>query len=610
MGGHRNRILRVDLSNGAFSEDTLSQGLIHDYIGGRGFGAKLLWDDIRAGADPLGKDNEIIFMAGPLAGTSAQSMARWKIYFKSPLTGGAFKSSGGGHFASELKFAGFDGVAVRGIAEKPVYILIRDGKYELKDASLYWGMDCDDTHDLLREELNDPRLRMACIGPAGERGVKVAGVFSDRRAAARGGGGAAMGMKNLKAVVVRGTDRHIDIADPEGFQEAVREQVEFFQGNPSYEARRQSGTRHNEFTNVLGMYPTHNFQDGTLPDWEKIDKPEWDSLTYRHTACFGCMLRCGAVVKKATGKYAGAWTEGPEYETIWGFSGPMGVVDSGLIIAADQMCDRLGLDTISVASTIGFAYELFERGIITKEDTGGMELVYGSDKYVTKLIEQIAYREGFGNVLADGSREAAKRIGKNAIDYAIQVKGLELPAYDPRGAKAHGLNLLTSNNGADHCNGYAPQEMFGLPIPFKADRFSTERKGELAKYNQDKQAMVETGTLCVFAANMMSPEMYGKLISTAVGVKDFADPKYLWTVGERIFNLEKMFNVREGFNKKDDVFPGRLTKETMPNGTAKGQVFEADVLLPDYYKARGWDANGVPTREKLNELGLGFTLKK
>jgi aldehyde:ferredoxin oxidoreductase len=274
------------------------------------------------------------------------------------------------------------------------------------------------------------------------------------------------------------------------------------------------------------------------------------------------------------------------------------------------MCDRLGLDTISVGATIGFAYELYERGIITKEDTGGMELVYGSDKHVLDLIRQIAYREGFGNVLAEGSRGAARQIGKNAMDYAIQVKGLELPAYDPRGAKAHGLNLLTSNNGADHCNGYASQEMFGVPFPFKVDRFATDKKGFLCKWNQDRQAWLETGTLCVFAGGMMSPELYGKLVSTLTGVKDFNDPAYLGKVGERIYNLERMFNVREGFNRKDDVFPDRLTRETMPNGSARGQVFEADVMLPDYYQARGWDANGIPTAAKLQELGLGFTIKK
>lgn len=413
-----------------------------------------------------------------------------------------------------------------------------------------------------------------------------------------------MGMKNLKAVAVRGTERTVDVADRDGFLAAVKEQVDTFRINPGYVSRREHGTRHNEFTNLLGMYPTHNFQDGIMPGWETIDSPEWTSLTARHLACHNCMLRCGAITKKSTGKYAGAWTEGPEYETIWSFSGPFGVADSGLIVAADQMCDNLGLDTISVGNAIGFAYELYERGIISKEDTGGMELIYGKADHVMELVRQIAYREGFGEVLADGTREAAKRIGKGAEKYAMQVKGLEIPAYDPRGAKAHGLNLMTSNNGADHCNGYARQEMFGSPVPFKADRFSLENKGALCKWNQDSTAFLETGILCVFATGMVSEELYSSLISTATGVKDFADPEYMMKVGERIFNLERMFNIREGFGKKDDVFSARITKESMPNGTAAGQVFEAELLLKDYYKARGWDANGVPTRAKLAELGL------
>ena len=610
MGAYRNKILRVDLTNSKLWIETLSEPLIHDYIGGRGFGIKLLYDDVKTGCDPLGANNEIIFMAGPLAGTAAQSFARWKIFFKSPLTGGIFKSSGGGHFAAELKFAGFDAIAVTGKAEKPVYLWVHDGNYELRDASYLWGLGCNDTHTLIREELNDPRVRLVCIGPSGERAVKIAGVFSDRRSAARGGGGAVMGMKNLKAIAVRGTERAVPVADKDTFREAVKEQVDAFRASPSYAARREHGTRHNEFTNLLGMYPTHNFQDGTLPDWEKIDAPEWTRLTARHIACHGCMLRCGAITKVDSGKYAGSWTEGPEYETIWGFSGPMGVVDSGMIIAADSMCDNLGLDTISVASTIGFAYELYERGIIGKEDTGGLELVYGKGDHVLELIRQIAYREGFGNLLAEGSREAARRIGKNSEQYAMQVKGLEIPAYDPRGAKAHGLNLLTMSIGADHCSGYSRQEIFGLSKPFEVDRFATERKGELCKYNQDETALLETGILCTFATGLVTPEIYAKLISTATGVKDFADSAYLWQVGERIFNLERMFNTREGFNKKDDVFPSRITNETMPNGTAKGQVFETDKLLSDYYKVRGWDDNGIPTRAKLNELGLGFTLGK
>lgn len=607
MTGYMNRILRVDLSNRSFSEEPLSKELIHDYIGGRGFGTKLLYDDLEAGVDALGAENEIVFMAGPLAGTNAQSFARWKIFFKSPLTGTVFKSSGGGHFAAELKFAGFDGIVVKGIADKPVYLWVHDGKYELRDATSLWGLGCNDTHTLIREELNDPRVRLTCIGPAGEHGVKIAGVFSDRRAAARGGGGAAMGAKNLKAIAVRG-NQEVTAADREAFHSAVSEQIKTFRTHPSFESRSNYGTRHNEFTNILGMYPTKNFSDGVLSDWEKIDQPEFSSLLARHIACYRCILRCGAITKVNKGKYSGAWTEGPEYETIWGFSGPIGVADSGLIIKADNLCDDLGLDTISVASSIGFAYELYERGLITKEDTGGIELTYGNGDPVPGLIRQIAYREGLGNLLADGTREAAHQIGKGAEQYAMQVKGLEIPAYDPRGAKAHGLNMLTANIGADHCSGYAGQEIFGAPVPRKVDRFSVEDKGSLTMWNQDKMAFLETGILCVFAATILTPELYGKLLSTVTGIKDFADPAYLWRAGERIFNLERMFNVREGFSKKDDVYPERITKEAMASGPSAGQVFEIEPLLKDYYQARGWDENGIPGQAKLNELGLGFTL--
>jgi len=277
------------------------------------------------------------------------------------------------------------------------------------------------------------------------------------------------------------------------------------------------------------------------------------------------------------------------------------------------MCDDLGLDTISTGNAIGFAYELYDRGIITKKDTGGLELKFGNNKPVMELIRQIAYREGLGDILAEGVREAARRIGKSAEQYAIHSKGLELPAYDPRGAKAHGLNLMTSNIGADHNSGYASQEIFGSPVPRAVDRFAVESKGELTKWNQDLTALLETGILCSFMPSMgMVPEdLYGRLVSSATGMKEFADTAYLWKVGERIYNLERMFNVREGFSSKDDAFPKRFSTEPMPAGPSAGQVFEAEALLRDYYRARGWDIKtGIPTKAKLNELGLGFTASK
>ena len=612
MGGYKNCILRVNLTERRFSEEPLSEKLIHDYIGGRGFGAKLLYDDLKPNVDPLGEDNELIFLAGPLAGTKAQSFGRWKVFFKSPLTGTGFKSSGGGYFASELKFAGLDGIIVEGKSEKPVYLWLRNGHYEFRDATYLWGLNCTDTHTLIREELKDPRIRMACIGPSGEHGVKISGIFSDRRTAARGDGGAVMGSKNLKAIAIRGNGR-VEPADQEAFAAAVKEQITICRNSPMFKPWSTRGTQSSEFTNVLGIFPTRNFREGVQPNWENIEGAEYDKLRVGKSGCYACILRCGSIAKTAKlGMYNNrtTWTEGPEYETIWAFSGPMGVADIDLTIAADSLCDNLGLDTISVGNVIGFAYELYERGIITKKDTGGIELTYGNAHQVLGLIEQIAHREGFGDILADGARVAARRIGKGAEEYAMEVKGLEMPGYDPRGAKSQGLSMLTTNIGADHNSGYANQEIFGSTVPKRVDRVAIEGKGELTKWNQDYNAMIETGIMCAFipVLGMISPELYAKLISSVTGVKDFADPAYLWKAGERIFNLERMFNVREGFSKKDDVYPARF-KEAMPSGPSAGQVFETETLLSDYYKARGWDPEtGIPTIAKLKEWGMDFTV--
>lgn len=504
FGAYKNRILRVNLTNRTFSEQPLSDELIYQYIGGRGFGAKLLYDDLKPGIDPLGEENEIISLVGPMTGTNTQSAHRWKVTFKSPLTGAYFTSSAGGFFAAEQKAAGYDVIIIKGVADKPVFLWVDDGKCELRDATYLWGLDCDDTHTLIREELHDPRIRIACIGPAGENGVKYAGVFTDRRAAGRGGGGAAMGAKNLKAIAIRGTGK-VKVADPEAFKKAAREQIQLIKVNKRVKHFSVTGTQMGgEAMNLKGMFPTRNFQEGVLPNWENnIDGYAYDARRVRKTGCYGCMIRCGSITKVNTGNYSGAWSEGPEYETIWAFTGPAATPDADLTIAADKLCDDLGLDTISTGNTIGFAYELYERGIITRDDTDGLELTFGNEKPVLELIRQIAYRQGLGDLLAEGTREAARRIGKGAEQYTMQVKGLELPAYDPRGAKAHGLNLLTSNLGADHNYGYAMQEMFGVLVPIAVDdRFAVENKGYLTKWNQDNIALMSTGIFCNFIRDM------------------------------------------------------------------------------------------------------------
>jgi aldehyde:ferredoxin oxidoreductase len=422
-----------------------------------------------------------------------------------------------------------------------------------------------------------------------------------------------MGAKNLKAIAVRGK-LPMEYSDPAGFAEASKAWMEAIRTDRGYPHFSETGTQGTVgLTNSLGIFPTKNFREGVLTGYEALDGAEFKKVRVRKTACHNCMLHCPSIIHINSGKWAGTWSEGPEYETIWGFSGPIGVADLGLTVAADHLCDRLGLDTMSCAVSIGFAYELYEKGLITKSDTGGLELTYGNGDAALKLVEMISARQGIGDLLAEGVRTMSNKLGRGTEKFAMHVKGLEFPAYDPRGAKAHGLSLMTLSIGADHNSGYSFQEIFGTRYKGqKIDRFAVEGKGELTKWNQDFTATQETGILCNFAGGYMkgNHQMFGKLLSTATGVKDFEDEAYLWKVGERIFNLEQMFNVREGFSRKDDVFPDRIVKETLPSGLSAGKTFEADALLADYYKQRGWDSNGIPTEAKLQELGLGFTIKK
>jgi len=610
MTAYKRRILRVDLTNHKFYEEPLSDELIHNYIGGRGFGIRMLYDELKPGVDALGPDNKIIFLTGPLAGTGFQSFSRIKVFFKSPLTGTCFRTAAGGSFAPELKFAGFDGVIIEGTSDKPVYLWIHQGRYEFRDATYLQGLDCVDTHTLIREELHDPLIRIACIGPAGDNKVKYACIMTDRRAAGRGGGGAVMGAKNLKAIAVRGHEK-VTVADTEAFRMVLKKQIDIYRGSSQFESFSKQGTQFPEFTNILGMFPTRNFREGVLQGWEKIEAINYDSLRVRDTSCHKCMIHCGNLCKVNSGKYKGWWSEGPEYETAWVFTGPIACTNIGLTVAGDRVCDDLGLDTISAGSSIGFAYELYEKGFLTKKDLDGMELIYGDTDPVLPLLRKIAYREGIGDVLAEGVREAAHRIGKGTDYFAIHVKGLELPGYDPRGAKAHGLNMMTTSIGADHNSGYSGEELFSTPYRGqKINRFTVEGKAEITKHHQDFMAIRDSGIQCGFAGLFMREiQIFSELLSTATGIRDFTDTHYLWLVGERINNLERMFNVREGFGRQDDCMPKRITNETLPDGPSAGSVFEAEELLNDYYQVRGWDIEtGIPTETKLRELGLDFTL--
>jgi aldehyde:ferredoxin oxidoreductase len=605
--GYAGKVLRVNLSTGTTTTEDLNEDAARLFIGGRGLGAKYLFDEVPAGTDPLGEDNKLYFLTSPLAGTTAQSSSRWMVVTKSPQTGMFIRSTGGAQFGHELKSAGIDLLIIEGKAEKPTTIVIRDNQVILKDAGHLWGkeIDTDTLQETLRRELGDDKMHIACIGSAGEKGTLFAAIMSGRRSASRGGVGTVMGAKNLKAIAVRGTKK-IDVADRSKLQAITRDLVSSASKTDLFKAFSHLGTAGmTALMHEMGMHPVKNFQEGQMPDFTGLESDKLEELLVKSEGCFGCFIQCGSILQVKKGLYKGNPVCGPEYETMWAFGANLYSTDLGFVIAVNKLCDDYGLDTITAGSSIAFAMELFEKGILTTGDFDGSELSWGNQQKAYKLLMKIVKREGIGDILALGTRKAAEIIGKNAEHCAMHVKGLEIPAYEPRGAKAHGLNLATSTIGASHMTGYCGQELFG--IPEQIDRFSTEGKGALTKYNQDNAAAYDSLLICGFPAcfNWMIPHHYAEFLSAATGIEEFADEHYMLKSGERIFNIEKAFNLREGCERKDDYLPQRFIDDPLPDGPSKGQVFEMDLLLDDYYKARGWDPeSGFPTEKKLLDLGL------
>jgi aldehyde:ferredoxin oxidoreductase len=527
------------------------------------------------------------------------------------LTGGWARSICGADFGAWLRFAGLEFIFIEGKAEKPVYLhLTREG-CQFLDAGELWGKDTAQTQEWLRKRHGE-NTRTACIGPAGEKLVKYAAVVSDRRTAGRCGTGAVMGSKNLKAVAIT-AQRHVQLADEETYNTLAKEQANLILNSRGFQSHREWGTTATQdITNNLGIYPVRNFRYGRQTGYEKLFGAEYRKLRTGNIGCYSCPARCGKAHTVTTGPYAGAYSEGPEYESIWAFTGPTESDSIEATIAADQLCDELGMDTISTGSSIGFAYELYEKGILTKKDTDGLELTYGNHAPMIALVKKIALRQGIGDLLAEGTMRAAAAIGKGAEICAMHVKGLELPAYEPRGAKSQGFNYATANVGACHCYGYAGQDIFGAIVPKPTDRFS-EENADVVIYNQDSTAWHETGVMCTFSGGWgWAEKVFGKLLSAARGISEFTDEKYLWKVGERIFNLERAFNIREGFNRQQDTLPQRMLTEPLHTRGAPGEgqiVSQQDKFLDKYYELRGWSKNGIPSAAKLNELGLGFAVK-
>jgi aldehyde:ferredoxin oxidoreductase len=610
MALNTGKILRVNLSSGKVTTESVPEKIAEDFIGGRGYGIRYLYDEITPGTDPLGEKNKLLMLNGPLAGTTAQAVSRWMTCTRSPLTGAFARSVCGADFGAWLKFAGYEIIIVEGKAEKPVYLHLTPDGCHILDAGEIWGKDTKETQAWLGQQ-HGKNTRTACIGPAGENLVKYAAVVSDRRTAGRCGTGAVMGSKNLKAVAIT-APRKIQLYDPETYNKLAKEQVNIIRNNGSFQNHKEWGTTSTQdVTNAIGIYPVRNFRYGQHTDYQKITGDEYRKLRVGDMGCYSCPARCGKVHTVTSGPYAGAHSEGPEYESIWAFTGPIESNSIEASIAADQLCDDLGLDTISTGGSIGFAYELYEKGLLKKSDTDGLELIYGKHEPMVALIKKIARREGIGDLLAEGSMRAAASIGKGAEVYAIHVKGMELPAYEPRGAKSQGYNYATASIGASHCYGYAAQDIFGSPEPRPTDRFS-EENADVVIYNQDGTAWKETGVVCAFAGGWGWVNLFGKMIAAARGIDKFANDAYLKKVGERMFNLERAFNVREGFSRKQDTLPKRILTEPLHTRKAPGEgqiVSHQDEFLDKYYQLRGWTKDGIPTEKKLKELGLDFTLK-
>ena len=607
FGAYKDRALRINLTARIFTEEALDRDVIHNFIGGRGFGVYNLYKELTPNTEPLSESNKLFFVTGVFTGTSAQAASRWIVFTKSPLTGYVGRSVAGGDFGAWLKFAGYDYLIIEGKASRPSYLYITSEGYEIRDAEDLWGKGTKETQERLTER-HGKNTRVACIGPAGEHLVRYAAIMTKERAAGRCGVGTVMGSKNLKAIAINAR-RNIAVYEPEAYSELVKEQIKMFNNNKTCQHHKAMGTTDTQdVTNSFGIFPTRNFRYGRLIDWQKMSGQEYLKYKIGNDGCYNCSIRCGHIHYVREGPYAGSRSGGTEYETICLFTGSVDSSNVEATIASNQICNDMGLDTISTGGCIGFAYELYEKGIISKNDTDGLELTYGNHAAIAAMIKKITYRQGVGDILAEGTMRAARAFGRGAENFAMHIKGMEISGYDPRGAKAQGFNMATSNIGASHNYGYAVQEIFGVPFPRPISRFDEEENADIVIGNQNTKALLEVGIGCEFSQGWeWFPVLFCKMLVAATGIQEFGDVNYAMKAGERIINLERLFNVREGLQRKDDYLPKRFLEEPLDTRGAPGNgqvVKHMDKFIDRYYELRGWTAEGHPSRQKLAELGL------
>jgi len=615
LGGYTGKVLRIDLTKGVSKVTELERGLARDFLGGRGFNAKKLYDEIPPGTNPLGPENKLYFATGPLVGTSFPTASRFNISAKSPQTGILGDTNAGGHFAPEMKYAGYDQIVLEGRSSKQVYLHVSDDNVEFRDASHLKERGIYETDEIIKSDLGDRRVQTAIIGPAAENGVKFAGIFTNlMRAAARTGMGSVMASKGVKALVVRGTGS-VSVSKPRMFEELVDDIEDQIRGHEQYWGRRRMGTtRILLMANEAGFLPTRHYTAGTFEHAAEVSGERLaEEFNVKSRGCFACTIPCSRFYVVKSGEHAGLYGEGPEYESQGSFTSRMGNRNLETALKANDLCNRLGLDALTTAESISWAMELHERGMLTSEEADGLDLSWGNEEAILTLIGKIARREGFGDVLADGTRMSAERLGRG-MDLTMQVKGLDIIMADPRGLKGFGLGYAVASRGGDHLRSEPfleladdpaiGERMFG--VPDATMRLAYRGKGKLVSYFEDWNAVIDALEPCKnIMQNMeiLTFDLASKVIEATTGLQ--MTPAEVRRVGERIINVERAFNVREGIRRKDDTLPRRFREEPLTEGASKGTVFELEPMIDEYYGERGWDLEtGIPTAETLRRLGL------
>ena len=610
------KFLRVDLTAGTVKTETLNMDWARAYIGSRGLGTKYLVDEVDAKVDPLSAENKIIWATGPLTGTMASTGGRYTVITKGPLTGAIACSNSGGYWGAELKMAGWDMIIFEGRSAKPVYLYVNDDMAELRDAGHLWGTTVWHTEEQLKKDHQDPLLRISSIGGAGENQVLFAAVVNDlHRAAGRSGVGAVMGSKNLKAIAVRGTKGVGNIADPKAFMKVTTEKKKILaenaltgQGLPTYGTQVLMN-----IINEVGALPTRNHRDVQFEGAKDISAEamatpratDGKKPLVTNQACFGCTIACGRIQKIDQGhftvqnkpQYWGA-SGGLEYEAAWALGAANGVNDLEALQYANVLCNEHGMDPISFGATVGAVMELYEMGVLTKEQLG-IDAKFGSAQALAAFAEMTAKGEGFGKEIGQGSKRLTAKYGHP--DLSMSCKGQEFPAYDGRGIQGIGLGYATSNRGGCHLRGYTvASEVAGIPV--KTDPLTAEGKPELLKAFQDATAAYDSAGLCVFTTFAWGLPDLADQLAPACGEEFTLDN--VATIGERIWNMERDFNNRAGFTAKDDMLPKRLVTEAAKTGPAKGLVSKVPEMLPKYYEVRGWNPDGTLKPETRTRLGL------